>query len=266
MPRLRRAYIEGPYGQVHLIEAAAPDSALPPLVCLHATAYSARSLVPLVEEFGGDRRVLALDTPGYGGSDAPAAPIEIEGYADSLIDTLQSLSPDRPVDLFGHHTGIAIAVEAAFRRPGLIRRMAMIGVPFFDAEERPSWERRLLVHHSLEAGLDQFAERWNYLVAHRPQGMSLERAFTNFVDELRAWPHGWWAHAALFRYDMAARLPTLDIPVLVINPDSPLAAPSRAAVALLRAATLMETPEMTGATFERHAPRIVSLIRDFLDG
>lgn len=68
---LKRGYIDGLYGQVHLLEADAPGSDRTPLLCLHATAYSAESLRPLLDALAGDRRILALDTPGYGGSDAP---------------------------------------------------------------------------------------------------------------------------------------------------------------------------------------------------
>ena len=141
----------------------------------------------------------------------------------------------------------------------------MIGVPLFAGPDRPDWRRKLLVEHRLGDTLDQFAERWDYLVRDRPAGLSLEDGFANFVDELRAWPNGWWAHHALFEHDLAARLPLLDVPVLVINPASALTEESRAAAALLPRAIVADLPEVSGAIFAQHSGLIARLTREFLD-
>jgi len=263
---MRRTYLDGRYGQVHTIVAGDPGDGRPPLLCLHATAYSATSLRPLVEALAADgRRVLALDTPGYGGSDGPSAPITVEDYADALLDTIDGLGTGA-VDIFGYHTGITIAVEAALRRADAVRRIAMVGIPLFPEPDREVWKQRLVVRHELTGALDQFEERWGYLVEKRAAGLTLERGFANFVDELRAWPNGWWAHDALFRHSLADRLPALTIPVLVINPRSALAEMSRQSAGLMPAAQIVERPDMEGAIFETHAPEIAALVGDFLAG
>lgn len=265
MHPVRKGYIDGVHGQVHLLDTERAGSTKPPLLCLHATAYSAESLRPLVSAFGPDRHVMALDTPGYGGSDGPDAPIAIEDYADALADSIARLSPEGPVDIFAYHTGATIAFDAAARYPHAIGRIVAIGVPLFSADEREEWHRRLVVRHALDEGLDQFDERWSYLVAGRPQGLSLADGFANFVDELRAWPRGWWAHQALFAHDLAARLPQVTAPVLIINPPSALAPMSRAAAALLPQACLIERPDLTGALFVRHAQDVAAMTARFLD-
>jgi pimeloyl-ACP methyl ester carboxylesterase len=263
---IKRHYIDGTMGQVHLLEAPAPESSHPALLCLHATAYSSESMRPLVAAFGGDRRVIALDTPGYGGSDGPDAPVGIEIYADALAHSAYQLSPSRPVDVFAYHTGVSIAVEAALRHQGRIGRIVAIGIPLFDGPDRDEWEKRLVVRHTLGEGLDQFTERWDYLVTRRPDGLSLARGFGNFVDELRAWPRGWWAHLALFDHDLGERLSRLECPLLVINPISTLSNISRAAAARVPNAATIERPDMSGAIFERDVDKIVEMIRAFLDG
>jgi pimeloyl-ACP methyl ester carboxylesterase len=263
---LRRGYVDGPFGQLHYCEAGSDHrGAQPTLVCLHATAYSSTSLTPIIEALGRKRHVIGLDTPGYGGSDAPDGPVTIPDYADALLAALAELSPSGPADLFGYHTGATIGFTAAARAPQAVGRMVAIGIPLFAPEEHESWRDRLAVRHQLLGDLQQFAERWSFLVENRPEGMSLEAAYANFVDELRAWPDGWWAHDALFEHDLAPLLLRLTQPVLVINPQSTLAEQSRRAASLIPHAALRERSDLAGALFHRHVPEIVAEIEAFLD-
>lgn len=256
---IRRRYVDGPHGQLHLRESGTGGV---PLVCLHATAYSSRSFAALMAAFGPARHVIAVDTPGYGGSDRPASRPTIAGYAAALAPVLGA----GPVDLFGYHTGVSLAVELAHRAPGQVRSLVLMGIPHFGALDFAAWRTRLATPHVLGERLDQFAERWDFLVASRPAGLGLSRGFDNFVDELTAWPHGSWAHEALFEHDLTGRLATLDVPALVLNPAGHLAEPSRIAARLLRRATVEELPDLSGAVLDT-APLILALhIERFLAG
>lgn len=262
-PSIRRAYVDVPWGQVHLHETGAGPA--PALVCLHATAYSGRTFLPFLPHAARGRRVVALDTPGYGGSDRPPAPATIEDYAAVLAEAARALEPGRPVDLFGYHTGAMLAVEMAAAHPELVRRLVLIGVPFFEGADNAIWARRLVHERRLAEDLGQFAERWDYLVAGRPAGVTLERGFSWFVDELRAVPDESWSHAALFRYDARPRLAAVRQPVLVVNPASALAEASRAAAGALPAATLVEMPDVANAVFDLAPERIAAAALRFLD-
>lgn len=263
--RLRRDYVGEPGRQIHFIQSVGGAGVRPPVVCLHATAYSGRSLTPLVTALGTDRLTLAMDTPGYGGSDAPPPGWNIEAYAHALLSAVEELKLG-PVDLVGYHTGATLALEMARLEPGCVRRLAVIGVPYFPAGDvRETWRRRLAHRTALRETLDQFDERWDFLVARRPAGMTLERAFDNFVDELRAWPDGWWAHEAAFTYDYDAGLPEIRQPVLAINPDNHLSEPTRQAAARLMAAEVLELPHLSHGVFEVAAQEIADHIRRYLD-
>lgn len=243
---IRRRYVDGVYGQMHLRENRAVAGV--PLVCLHATAYSSRSFDALLSALDGRRHVIAVDTPGYGESDAPPTPIGIADYAAAFAAVL----PDR-CDLFGYHTGVSIAAEIAIAAPDRVDRLTFMGVPHFRALDFDYWRARLAARHALSETLDQFAERWQFLVERRPAGLSLERGFQNFVDELKAWPNGWWAHDALFGHDLPARLALVTQPVTVLNPPGHLAEPSRQAAALMHDARVIELPDLAGAVLEAHA-------------
>ena len=256
---MRRAYVDAGWGQVHYRDSGTG----PVLACLHATAYSGRSLAPLMPHLPG-RRVVALDTPGYGGSDGPGEPVPFEAYATALADALQHISPGAPVDLFGYHTGALIATEIAVQRPGLVRRIVLMGVPFFLGEEHAVWHRKLVHRTELTGSFDQFRSRWSYLVTNRAAGVTLRRGFDNFVDELAVYPREWWAHEALFQYQPQSRLPLVQCPVLVINPVTPLADASRAAAAVIPGAVLREMPDVPEAPFDTEAAKMAEAIAAFL--
>ena len=181
----------------------------------------------------------------------------------SPLSTLISLSgaglPPR-FDLFGYHTGVAIAVEIALRWPERVGRLTLMGVPHFRTLDFDLWREKLAARHELGADLAQFDERWDFLVAARPEGLSLRRGFENFVDELKAWPDGWRSHAALFEWDLPARFARLTQPVTILNPPGHLADPSRLAAAYIARCELVELPELTGAILEVHAERLAAFL------
>lgn len=250
---IRRSYADVPQGQLHLRHNR--DVGGTPLVCLHATAYSSRTFARLMTALDGERTALAVDTPGYGESDALLGQPGIADYAAGIIDAL----PEK-FDLFGYHTGVAIAVEIALGWPDRVGQLTLMGIPHFRALDFEEWKKKLTVRHRLETALSQFDERWNFLVNGRPEGLSLRRGFENFVDEMKAWPEGWRSHAALFDWSLETRLGKLMHPVRVLNPPGHLAEPSRVASALIPNVVLVECDDLTGAVFEKHATEVAALL------
>lgn len=198
---------------------------------------------------------MAVDTPGYGESDALPGEPAIADYAAGIIEGL----PER-FDLFGYHTGVAIAVEIALRWPERVGRLTLMGVPHFRALDFDVWRTKLASKHALGDHLAQFEERWDFLVGARPEGLSLRRGYENFVDELKAWPDGWRSHAALFEWDLPARAALIGQPVTILNPPGHLAGPSREAAAFIPHAELIELPQLTGAILEIHADQLAQLL------
>lgn len=262
---MKRGYIDGRYGQVHYWEHGAA-TALPDLFCLHATAYSGQTLLPLLERLGQERRVIALDTPGYGGSDAPPEPVPFASYAAAIGDAMRALGADStaPADLFGYHTGALLAAEVAAADPTLVARLVMIGVPFFGADENAAWRAKLVHRSTLTDAFEQFRPRWDYFITHRTPGLSLARAFSCFVDELRAYPQDWWTHDALMDYRADLRLPLVRTTSLVINPAGSLAQQSRNAARAMPDCALLELPEIGGAPFDLAPDAIADAMRSFL--
>jgi pimeloyl-ACP methyl ester carboxylesterase len=258
---LTRRYVGQAGRQIHLIEAG--EGGCVPVICLHATAYSARSFQPFLQAMGRRRRAIAIDAPGYGGSDRPPRPIDLAGYAAIIGDAIDNLGGG-PAHLFGYHTGALIAAELARQRPDLIRRLILIGPPVFSGREQAEWKKRLVVRTTLGDRLDQFAERWDYLVERRPPGVDLATGFGNFVDELRAYPDGWWAHDAAFSFDGEACMRAVTQRTLVLNPDTALQEASRRAAALLPAGRIVELPHLGRSILQTGAEELADRVEAFL--
>ncbi len=245
---VRKAYVDGPFGQIH-VRLSPAVATPPPLVALHATAYSSQSFLPLMTALEGKRQVIAVDAPGYGESDRPAGQPDMPAYADAIGAAIAGVG-SAAVDLLGYHTGAYMAAELAIRQPHLVRRLVLIGVPYFEAIGVNEWRERLCREHALGENLEQFAERWEYFVTARDPRVSLDRGFANFVDELKAWPVGSAAHKAMFDWDADSRLPLVTQPVLILNPQGHLAEASRAAAKLIRDCTTRELPWLEGPVLE----------------
>jgi pimeloyl-ACP methyl ester carboxylesterase len=78
---MRRCFVTVGQRQVHYRRAGEG----PPVVLLHGSPRSSLALVELIEALAGRFCVIALDTPGYGTSDAlPTARPSIADYAEAV--------------------------------------------------------------------------------------------------------------------------------------------------------------------------------------
>jgi len=83
--------------------------------------------IPTLAEHG---RVLALDLPGFGQSEPPAARVSLSGFADTVAELIRGLSIDRVV-FVGHSMGGPIALRFASRHPDLAEAIVLVGGAVF---------------------------------------------------------------------------------------------------------------------------------------
>ncbi len=269
---IKRGYVDCRFGQVHFFEtnnSGDVDPAQSTVYCMHATAYSGQTFLPLMEAMRARRHVIALDTPGYGSSDAPPSEIDIAGYAEAMAEAIQAIEARKPngakpADILGFHTGVSIGAEMAVLYPKLVRKLVLIGIPFFMGEDKVAWRKKLVHTTQLTESFEQFHARWDYFVTNRAPGLSLSRGFDNFVDELRSYPRDWWAHKALFDYLPEERFPFVQAPVQIINPTGSLAEFSRNAAALFKNVSVVELPQVKGPPFDFAPDILASEMEKFL--
>jgi pimeloyl-ACP methyl ester carboxylesterase len=239
-PIVQRGYVPGRYGQLHYrLSRPVRDSGAPPLLLLHQNPSSSLEYQHLIDAMAIDRVVLALDTPGYGMSDAPPAPVDMAGYAACFAEAIDVLAPalPGPFDVYGYHTGTLLALELALAAPDKVRRLLLSGIPMRPAAERAE---RLAAAQDFaaldEAGtvaIDLATKLWAYVVAARRPGMTLDDAAALWIEKLKPLDRAAWAYLGVWSYDYAARLPLVAHPVLLIQPDEEIAQASITAVGLI---------------------------------
>ncbi|MEM7570368.1 MAG: alpha/beta hydrolase, partial [Pseudomonadota bacterium] len=117
----------------------------PVVVMLHESPRSSTSLIPLMEALSEQFYCIALDTPGYGASDPlPERFAPIEAFADETLKALSLLGIET-FQLYGTHTGAAIACEIGRRAPDRTHSLLLDGLALFTPEEQgPLLEKYLL--------------------------------------------------------------------------------------------------------------------------
>ncbi len=82
------------------------------VLLLHGWGDSAAGLAKLQKELAANYEVLALDLPGFGGTQAPAAAWDLDDYARFIAATLKKLEIGQPYAVIGHSNGGALAIRA----------------------------------------------------------------------------------------------------------------------------------------------------------
>jgi 3-oxoadipate enol-lactonase len=94
-----------------------------PILCLHGIGGDTTSFQPQLDHLGG--HVIAWNMPGYGGSE-PMPELTFPALADKLREFLDALGIAR-VHLCGQSIGGMLALEMAFKHPGYVASLALIG-------------------------------------------------------------------------------------------------------------------------------------------
>jgi pimeloyl-ACP methyl ester carboxylesterase len=255
-PLIRNGYTDCRLGQLHYLEGVPTGATTAtPLVLLHQNPSSTDEYRHLLAAMAIDRHVIAFDTPGYGMSAAPSAPLSIEGYAAAFHDGLVAMGmAGVRVDLFGFHTGTLLAVELARALGDDAGRLALAGIPYRTPEER---RVRLDQIHAVPgptddggAIFDRLRWLWDFVVAQRHADLPIVRAAAIFAERAKPLHRYWWAYEGVWTYPIEARLAAVRVPTLVLLPDELLHAQSIAAAALIPGATTQALPALTRDIFE----------------
>jgi pimeloyl-ACP methyl ester carboxylesterase len=217
---LRKGYADTPDGQVHYRERPGDGT---PIVLLHQTASSSVMWERVMRCYPPGRRLLALDTPGFGLSDPPPAcpPEGLAYYARRVAGALDALAIERAA-FAGHHTGAMIAAELAAGAPARVERLVLLGLVVLDdpAEGRAFLDS--LTHWQPDARGDFVADTLlprMHLSVTRDDGEHMRMELAAY---LQAGPDYWWAYDAVFTYDAPARLPLIVAPTLcAVGADEP---------------------------------------------
>ncbi|HEY7140726.1 MAG TPA: alpha/beta hydrolase [Methylomirabilota bacterium] len=226
---MRRAFVDTPDGQIHYATAGAG----PPVLLLHQTPRSwdeYREVIPILAR---ERRVIAMDTIGYGESYKPAGRSDIEDYARGAIALLDGLGVGSTA-VVGHHTGAVIAMELAAAHPDRVERLVLSSCPFVDAADRDRRHRtggHRVDHVEPKPDGSHVAELWQIRQGFYPKDRP--DLLTRFLaDALRAGEKIREGHGACSRYRMEKKIGRIRCPTLVTwGTADPFASPQGEVVA-----------------------------------
>jgi pimeloyl-ACP methyl ester carboxylesterase len=108
----------------------------PPALLWHSLWVDSGSWGPLVDSLGAHRQVVAVDGPGYGGSDPIHRDFTLDDCANAAVEVLDYLGITGPADWVGNawcgHVGITLAAG----RPARVRSLVTINAPLLPVGRR----------------------------------------------------------------------------------------------------------------------------------
>lgn len=263
---VRRQYLDTPFGQAHLrIAGPVDDGSRLPIFCLPPQPLSGRALEPLLAVLGRRRRVVAVDLPGFGLSDAPPGTATLEHYLDWLLGLADALSMPACAWL-GWLTGGRFAVPLAARHPGRVTRLVLLGAPVPTAEQRATLKPPPVAAPQRDGS--HLQAEWSKWIAWWPEDVPLEEPSDNFADTILGL--GREERGRILEVTRHVHydewLPQVEVPVLVINPAGPMRESTTRAAPLLRNGQIVDVPvEMFPLLSTPHVSGAAQLIDAFLD-
>ena len=215
-PRIERRFVQTKRARIHLAMIGSGE----PLLLLHQTPRSwdeFRDVLPLL---GRRYRAIAMDTVGFGDSDAlPAGEDSIESWAACAFDLLDELGITSAA-IAGHHTGAATAIEMAAARPERVRALVLSAPPYVDAVRRAAFGGHKIIDEvSPSSDGAHLLELWQMRQPFYPSG-DIDLLERLVVDAIKAGRMAAEGHRVVNRYVMETRLPRVACPTLVISPTA----------------------------------------------
>jgi len=242
----------------------------PTLVCFPPNPFSGNYYRQLMASLALDRTVVALDYPGLGQSDPSTTWRTVGDLAEIMIDAIESArltdEQHQSIDVCGYHTGAMVAAEVAIRRPDLVRRVILIGVPYFaDPAENDAELQNVMQDRPLPTELAALESSWRFTMTDRHPDVVLERAYNNFLESAAAWRARAPVYRALHGYAAADRAVLVTQPALILNPHGGLKTHTRAYAQLIQDVSLVELPHLSYGVFDVAPEQIADIMLEYLD-
>lgn len=158
---INRSFTRLSHGLVHMRTAG--DPSLPPLLMMHASPASSKSMEGLMLALSGTYYCIAPDTFGNGQSDPLAQPNPLMADYAAGMDALCAALGYDTIDVYGTHTGAHIGIEWAMTHPGRIKRLILDGVALLDADMRQEFLEQYAPPQTPQPDGAQFHWAWHFM-------------------------------------------------------------------------------------------------------
>ena len=260
-----RHLVQTRHGTMHLRVTRDREGTLP-LVLLHMSPLSGQMFDRIVPLLAPDRRVVVPDRLGFGRSDRLAAPMRLEEYALATLDALDAAGVDQ-FDVVGIHTGSTEAVELATGHAERVRRVGIVAIPVFTAEELAAFKSHYFEPPDPAADGSHLTWVWNWWHEWQQKEplWTIELMHDRVVDHMDSWPFFWWTYHSVFDYPMPDRLARVEQPLLVLAPHDDLWAQTQNGREYLPDhAQFLELPHLALEIFNVATAEITGYVRKFL--
>ena len=202
------------------------DGERPPVIFVHGLGGAWQNWLENIPRLAQERRVIALDLPGFGDSELPAGRITISGYADTIVALGVALGLEQPVDVIGNSMGGFIAAEIGINHADFANQLVLCspaGISITNLKRRP-----VLTAARMTAAVTGYAFTRRGALVKRP---GLRHALLAYVFRHPSRIHADLAYQfmsgsggpgflpaldALTDYDFRDRLGEIKVPVLLI--------------------------------------------------
>jgi pimeloyl-ACP methyl ester carboxylesterase len=197
----------------------------PPVVFVHGLAGNWQNWVENIPRIARERRVVALDLPGFGESERPAERITMSGYGRT-VDALAEALDLGEVALVGNSMGGFVAAETAIQYPERVERLVLVsaaGITTTSLRREPvmAWGRVAMMAGSRGAAEKRMAilrPRLRHLVYStimRHPGLLAPETLWE-ISEGAGRSAFRWALEAILDYDFRDRLGDIRAPTLIV--------------------------------------------------
>jgi pimeloyl-ACP methyl ester carboxylesterase len=202
------------------------EGELEPIVFVHGLGGQWQNFLENIPRAAQERRVIALDLPGFGGTPNPAYKISIPGYGRCVDALCEKLALGR-VDIVGNSMGGFVAAEVAIQFPERIDQLILVsaaGITSANVAQRP-----VLTAGRVATAMVSYGAARHREVALRPRSRHLALALVaRYPALLRAdlAYEGFFKGAgkpgfddalrACLVYDFRDRLPEIRQPTLIV--------------------------------------------------
>ncbi|MEA2309098.1 MAG: hypothetical protein QOG86_2349 [Thermoleophilaceae bacterium] len=109
--------------RVHYVDMGSGDG--PPIVLVHGLSGNWQNWLENIPRLAGERRVVALDLPGFGQSEDPVDRITMSGYGRAVDALCEELGLGEVV-LVGNSMGGFVTAETAIQLPERVERLVLV--------------------------------------------------------------------------------------------------------------------------------------------
>lgn len=202
------------------------EGELEPIVFVHGLGGQWQNFLENIPRAAQERRVIALDLPGFGSTPEPRDRITISGYGRCVDSLCEKLSLGR-VDMVGNSMGGYVAAEVAIQFPERIDQLILVsaaGITSASIARQPIWVAGRIAtamasygaaRHRDIAARPKSRHMALALVARYPSLLRADLAYEGFFKGAGK-PGFDDALRACLEYDFRDRLPEIRQPTLIV--------------------------------------------------